>query len=178
MRTFVNKPGVTFDPLKTSVIFAEDINEIVEFLNNIDANGASVTVGTVEPTGASEGDLWLDTSVPVYDLECLYSSNHIQFITGVTNSEIYVHKLPITEKIHFTEMQVNKRGGGAIDTNFSIQIYDVTNSAVLATCTLNDVETLNVDTDYGITVAIRVTNGTGSDVDANYFIKGGIVYAS
>lgn len=35
MRTFTNKLGVTFDPLKTSVVFAEDMNAIVNAIESL-----------------------------------------------------------------------------------------------------------------------------------------------
>lgn len=66
MRTFENKPGVTFDPTKTTVIYAEDMNEIVSEIEALQEGG----VGSQILTGAgapatelgSDGDLYINTS--------------------------------------------------------------------------------------------------------------------
>ena len=71
MRTFVNKPGVVFDAQKTTVIFAEDINEIITTLQDIIAGtypgigGANITISDTEPATPNEGDLWLDISASI-----------------------------------------------------------------------------------------------------------------
>jgi len=50
MRTFINKPGTTYDELKTTVIFAEDMNEIKTRLDNVriwsDAGNGPVVFNT------------------------------------------------------------------------------------------------------------------------------------
>lgn len=66
MRTFENKPGVTFDPTKTTVIYAEDMNEIVSEIEALQVGGvgSQILTGAGAPaTGlGSDGDLYLDTA--------------------------------------------------------------------------------------------------------------------
>lgn len=80
MRVFVNRAGLSFDAGKTEVVFAEDLNEIMQLLGiDTSAQGCIVHgvtastvrpaifdvviwVGTVEPTNALDNDIWLDGS--------------------------------------------------------------------------------------------------------------------
>lgn len=72
MRTFTNRPGVLYDSNKTDVLFAEDLNELSDFLDSLAAalvNLESGTVSSVWFTGAgapdvgtgTENDFYLDT---------------------------------------------------------------------------------------------------------------------
>lgn len=182
MRTFVNKPGVTFDADKTTVIFAEDINEIIETLQNIGEGGASVTVGNVAPESAEEGDLWYDTSTPVWnlnpELNILHSTQHTQYLDGVSNSEIYRYSLPEGQILVLSGIEVLKRGGGIEDSDFTVQVYDVTNTIELAVCNLNEVKSLSVESDANIVYSIRVSNATGTDIDACFTVNGHYQYES
>lgn len=44
MRTFVNKPGVSYDAAKTTVIFAEDMNEIVGNIEDLQSKSSIITL--------------------------------------------------------------------------------------------------------------------------------------
>lgn len=73
MRTFINKPGVTYAPEKTTVIFAEDMNEIKERLDGgrvysvigyypTDFNADNYEILQIEATGTTlDFDTFLGT---------------------------------------------------------------------------------------------------------------------
>ena len=80
MRVFVNRAGLEFDAGKSEVVFAEDLNEIMQLLgidtsaqgcivHGADANivrpalfDVVIWVGTIEPVNAVDNDIWLDGS--------------------------------------------------------------------------------------------------------------------
>lgn len=148
----------------------------------IDAEGADIAFQATAPADPADGDLWADTSEEKgyihAELNVLHQTQHVQYINGVTDSEIYRFSLPSGQLLILTGIEVAKRGGGAEDADFTIEIYDVTNTTQLATCNLNEVKTLAVTTDANIVYSIRVTNGVGSDIDACYTIKGYYGYES
>ncbi len=64
MRTFTNKPGVTYDENRTTVIYAEDMNEIAETLEELQTGGLGAQIYTGEGAASSElgnnGDLYIE----------------------------------------------------------------------------------------------------------------------
>lgn len=66
MRTFENKPGVAYDALKTTVIFAEDMNEIVGAIETLqgEATNTAILTGAGAPSDANgeNGDLYINTT--------------------------------------------------------------------------------------------------------------------
>ena len=135
-----------------------------------------------EPSSPEDGDLWVDTSnaIPFYnaELNVIHQGQHTQYLDGVSASEIFRYILPTGQKLVLTGIEVLERGGGSQNDNFTVQIYDVTNAAQLAICSLNQSSTLAVTTDAAITYSLRVTNGAGTDKDACYAIRGYYIYGS
>ena len=62
LRTIENVPGTTFDPAKTDVIYAEDMNLIKEHIEEIETTVPKITISPTEPDTPAEGDIWVDTS--------------------------------------------------------------------------------------------------------------------
>lgn len=67
-RTFINRPGITYNADKTEVLFAEDLNQIAEAINTLEESEGGVG-GTIWHTGLgapstlyNDGDLYLNTS--------------------------------------------------------------------------------------------------------------------
>lgn len=60
-RTFINKPGVTFDPLKTHIVYAEDLNDICNAILAI-SGGGMAGVGSPVPGGYTQSILYTDNA--------------------------------------------------------------------------------------------------------------------
>ena len=133
-----------------------------------------IYITATEPASPETNDLWMDESidVPLYKETVLFSNNHTQYLNGVSASEILRTTLPTGQSFYITTVEATQRTGGTLDTDFSIVLYDVPGAAATATCNLNETEVVNAETDPAITLAIRVTNATGTDIDACYVVKG------
>lgn len=133
-----------------------------------------IAISETEPESPELYDLWLDESETLVDTTevILMTNNHTQYLDGVTNSEIYRVTLATGQAFHLTTFEVAERGGGTLDTDFTMELYNVTGTASIATCSLNNIETINAATSAAIVISIRVTNNTGTDIDACYTVKG------
>lgn len=76
MRTFVNKPGVEYDATKTTVIFAEDMNEIGEKLEQLESGetpeyyrmGWVFPDSNIDPAANITANVWHTLSAMWYEL--------------------------------------------------------------------------------------------------------------
>ena len=144
-----------------------------KYVDDNGGGGASVTISDTAPASPSTGDLWADTSEEIAIANSvLFSMNHTQILSGVSDSEIYRGVLAAGEQLIISQIQAYVRGGGTEDSDFTITLYDETNSAAITATNLNDTNDTAVTTTAAITFSIKVDNSTGSDVDMCYTIKG------
>lgn len=110
----------------------------------------------------------------ITETKMLIANNHTQYLTEVNNSEVHRGKMASGQSYLITGIQFLQRGGGSLNEDCFIELYDVTNASSIVTCSLNEVKDVSISTATAIIFSVRVTNGSGVDVDACYSIKGHI----
>jgi hypothetical protein len=109
-------------------------------------------------------------------------SNNLSYVSGhsnwdstiSSNTEIHRFQLGVEEAFNLQEIQFHERGGGSVNSNASVDVLDFTESSVIDSADLNESSTAGGTTGTGSLVLFRITNGTGSNIDATVSIRGNI----
>jgi hypothetical protein len=94
-----------------------------------------------------------------------YSPGMLSIATGQTDVEVHRIDLQAGEEFVVDRIEFQQKGGGSA-SSADVDVYDVDNSTVVAAQTLGGVTTDPGRTGSGVTAIVRITNGTGSSVDA------------
>lgn len=98
-------------------------------------------------------------------------SFHTAWGDGLSNEEIYRLDLEPGEILKINKVEMQLKGGGT-QANHSVDIYDLTNTTVIASTTAGSVNTTAGSSGAGAVVLIRVTNSVGSDQISSIGIRG------
>jgi hypothetical protein len=108
--------------------------------------------------------------------------DNISYISGHTNwdetisadTELHRFELESDEAFEVQDIQFFQRGGGSVNSNASVDVFEVGVGAI-DSAYLNQKSTSGGTSSTGSTILFRITNGTGSNIDASVSIKGAIV---
>ena len=127
LRTFVNKLGVTYDALKTSILFAEDLNAIVGAIPDkcsaSDINTGTVDTKYVTPKAIKDSDVAFLSDIPASLSKATYAeintgTEDTKFVTakGIKDSDVaFLSDLP-TLPVKNTGTEINT---GTDDAKFA-----------------------------------------------------------
>jgi hypothetical protein len=110
---------------------------------------------------------------PVGSNEDIFSYNPgmVQWASGLSNEEIGRIELNDGEELVVERIEFEQKGGGS-STNASVSVYDMTASTELGSQTLGGVSKDVGRTGTGNTIIIRITQSTGSIINAEPIVSG------
>lgn len=178
LRTFINRAGVVYDALKTSVIFAEDMNKIknnITYLNDFKMNKGSIGAFMIQGQGM--------LSAP---------ADSSTYYVGAPGWGVSTNKLYSQIPIYFNQGYINRVGvrivrggtqGSSENSAIYLQVnntdYLISNTVLLgnlATIDL-DISYLGIFVDYGDIVNLKivtpawVTNPTNVNIQFQFIVN-------
>jgi len=100
-----------------------------------------------------------------------------QWAAGLSNAEIGRKVLQSGETLVIDRIELHQDGGGTSNANMSVRVQDVTASSTIGSTDLNTVTKDPGSSGTANTIAIQITNSTGSQVNANVEVTGRITGA-
>jgi len=100
-----------------------------------------------------------------------YEPGHTQIPDGQDDVEYHRLVPPSGGTVTITSMQFNQQGGGS-SSSCTLDVYDVGAGSVVNQITLGSADRSTYTAGQGNTVLVRISNSTGSDVDAAPTIDG------
>lgn len=102
-----------------------------------------------------------------------YSPGHTRWGTGLSLEEVMRFVPPTGEAVTIDTVEFYQKGGGS-STSASLQIYDNGAASELTSVDLGSADRTSYTAQTSATVLVRLTNTTGSNVDAAPVVKGWI----
>lgn len=134
----------------------------------------SGTIVHNESSGLNDGDYKHLTAVQftkAISQPFVVDNLHTAWGTGLSNEEVYRIDLEAGEILTVERVEMQLKGGGT-QANHSVDIYDLTNTTVIASTTAGAVNTTGGSSGTGAVVLVRVTNSVGSDQVSSIGIRG------
>jgi hypothetical protein len=100
-----------------------------------------------------------------------YSPGHTEWADGLSNEEVCRWTAESGVTYVFENIGFSQNGGGT-SADASLDLYNVSAGTQMATVDLGTSDTINVSTSSGQTVIARITNSTGSLIEASPHING------
>ena len=129
--------------------------------------------GTTSGTFCAGDDTRLVTNAKQADRPFVFQTGHTAWATGLSNEEIGRIQLQTGETLYIKRVEMQIKGGGT-SASLSVNAYDATNVASIASQTAGGVNTTGGNSGSAALVLIRLTNSVGSTQNANVYISGWI----
>jgi len=118
----------------------------------------------ITPTGVETPELSGGASRS--SLRTFCGNYHTRWETGNSSEEITRIDLNSGEKLEIYEVELPQKGGGTVETDFELEVYDQNQSSVLVSTTDKNTGEPLASSSEGATVIIRLTNQTGQIKDS------------
>jgi len=145
----------------------------------IDADGTGNSVSNIGANETKLGDgLEGDGSDNIKTSEMFpFTIPTDQWAAGLSNAEIGRKVLQSGETLVIDRIELHEDGGGTSNANMSVRVQDVTASTTIGSTDLNTVTKNPGSSGTANTIAIQITNSTGSQVNANVEVTGRVTGA-
>lgn len=102
------------------------------------------------------------------------TTTHTEWGTGLNNSEVFRFSIPANKRFVLESIQIRQRTGGFVDEDFTVDVYDETNSESIGSCNLNQSISFDSVCEGPSSVIVRITNNTEDLVEACFDVQGEI----